>query len=170
MNFVKESIAFLNCIEENELHPSEITLWNTLFHLWNRAHWAKWFPAKNSELTFHDRSMTVPTVHNARNILKQKGFINFKTQGRNKKTWYSLTILFDEDDDDFGYGYDNEPIDGTLKESLRQSLKQPLKQSLRQPLNQVNTIFKHQTGNTIKLNKNIRAGARPEIPIYKLGE
>lgn len=170
MNFIKQSIAFHNCIEENELHPSEIALWYNLFHLWNRAHWAKWFPAKNLELTLHDRSMTVPTVHHARNILKQKGFIDFKTQGRNKKTWYSLTILFDEDDDDFGYGYDNEPIDGTLKESLRQSLRQPLKQSLRQPLNQVNTIFKHQTGNTIKLNKNIRAGARPEIPIYKLGE
>ena len=158
MNFIKQSIAFHNCIEENELHPSEIALWDNLFHLWNRAHWAKWFPAKNLELTLHDQSMTVPTVHHARNILKQKGFIDFKTQGRNKKTWYSLTILFDEDDDDFGYGYDNEPIDGTLKESLRQSL------------NQVNTVFKQQTGNTIKLNKNNRAGARVEIPIYKLGE
>lgn len=168
MNFVKESIAFNSMIEDNELHPNERALWNALFHIWNRSYWAKWFPVKNSELTFHDKSTSVPTVHNARNILKQKGFIDFKTMGKNKMTWYNMTILFDEEDDDYGYGYDNKPINGTLKESLRQSLKQPLRQSLRQPLKQGNTIYKHKTINNkqiIKLNQNNAPAREHKAPI-----
>jgi len=146
MNYIKENEAFYSLIEENELRPSEIALWGTLFHLWNRAHWAKWFPVKNSQLTYHDNSTTVKPVHNARNILKQKGFIDFKTQGRNKKTWYSLAILFEGEDAE--YGYDNEPIEGgTLGDSLRQVTKQPPKQETRQvtkqPPKQEGTIYKH---------------------------
>ena len=146
MNFVTESNAFHSSIKENELHTSEVALWYCLFHLWNQASWVKWFPVANDQLTFDGKSTTVPTVHHARNVLKQKGFIDFKTQGRNKKTWYNVTILFDGQDAD--YSIENEPDgDNPLKESLRQLLKLPLKQSLRLSLNQMITIYKQKTEN-----------------------
>ena len=166
LNYVKEDMAFHDLVFEIGLRPTEMALWDNLFHQWNRNCWAKWFPAKNSDLTAHDKTMTIPTMHNARNRLKQAGLIDFKQQGFNKMTWYKMTILFESGD--ATYGFENKPGDMKyLKAVLRQSLRQPLRQSLRQPL----TNNKQETGNNTVCMSNAPAREKNDvvIPIFKMG-
>lgn len=144
INFLRESKAFNDSIEDNDLAAGQIALWYALFHQDNKHNWAEWFPLKNSQLISHT-GLSISGIHKARNILKQKGYIDFQPQGRNKKTLYRLTPLVDGD-----YYEDSNKQSATIYK------------------------HKTETINTTELNLNknahARKGSRPVIPIYKLGE
>lgn len=160
INFLRESKAFNDSIEDNDLAAGQIALWYALFHQDNKRNWAEWFPLKNSQLISHT-GLSISGIHKARNILKQKGYIDFQPQGRNKKTLYRLTPLVDGD---------------CYEDSNKQSNNQGVKQGNTGSNKQSATIYKHKTEtiNTTELNLNknayARKGSRPVIPIYKLGE
>lgn len=156
INFLRESKAFNDSIEDNDLAVGQISLWYALFHQNNKHNWAEWFPLKNSQLVSHT-GLSVSGIHKARNVLKQKGYIDFQPQGRNKKTLYHLVPLVDGD---------------CYEDSNKQSINQGNKQGNRVSNKQGATIYKHkqETINTIKLKDNAHTHSRPEIPIYKLGE
>lgn len=166
MNYVKEDKAFRSLALQIGFRTTEIALWDNLFHQWNQNGFAEWFPAKNDDLTASGKTMTIPTMHRARNTLKQYGLINFKQQGINKQTWYKMSLLFEDGDAD--YELKNEPGDwNCLKAFLIQSLRHPLRHFLRQPLTNINN--KQETINDTNQSKlNARAREGKTIPIFKL--
>lgn len=156
INFLRESKAFNDSIEDNDLAAGQIALWYALFHQCNKHNWARTFPLKNSQLVSHT-GMSISGLHKARNILKQKGYIDFQTQGRNQKTLYHLVPLVEGD---------------CYEDSVRQSNKQGVKQSNRGSNKQSATIYKHKQVNdkhiSVELNRT-REDAH-EIPIFKMDE
>lgn len=157
LNFVRESKAFNDSIEDNDLAVGQIALWYALFHQNNKHNWAEWFPLKNSQLVSHT-GLSVSGIHKARNVLKQKGYIDFKPQGRNQKTLYRLSILVEGD---------------CYEDSNKQSNNHSNKQSNRGSNKQSATIYKHKQEtinitNQSKLNARAREGSH--IPIFNLGE
>lgn len=79
---------FNDRLETNPLSSGQIALWYALMYSNNKARWQEWFAVAGSVLTNRsglDRS----SIIRARNVLKQAGFINFRTRG-NLATEYSL--------------------------------------------------------------------------------
>lgn len=80
MQFIDESKKFDEMIEEKGLSHGQIALWYALFHKCNRLHWRSWFSVTNSELSSRS-GLSVRGINKARNALKQKGLVDFKTNG-----------------------------------------------------------------------------------------
>lgn len=89
MKFIDESKSFDELIEKKGLKSGDISLWYALFHKCNRLKWPAWFSVTNSELQTRAGFRSTRSIHDHRNKLKQKGFIDFKPDGANA-TFYHL--------------------------------------------------------------------------------
>lgn len=92
MNYIAEINAFYDWLEINPLSTSAIVLWHSLMHINNKCRWAKEFTVAASVLSVKS-GLTDRTIRNARNELKQKGRIDWKTRGGNKSAAYTLLSL-----------------------------------------------------------------------------
>lgn len=92
MNYLLESRAFFESIAINSLTSGQIALWGALLNINNKTGWKTWFTVPNSVLMLYSGLRSVNGVHNARNVLKQKGYIDFKPNGT-KATKYHLISL-----------------------------------------------------------------------------
>lgn len=79
---------FYDFVESNPLTAGQIALYFALLHTNNKARWQEWFTVASQILT-NRSGLDRTSVIRARNILKQKGLIDFKTNG-NKATKYTL--------------------------------------------------------------------------------
>ncbi|WP_099188497.1 DnaD domain protein [Tepidibacter mesophilus] len=93
MNYLKEINAFYDWLETNELSASAVNLWFALMHINNKAGWVETFTVAESTLSIKTR-LSGRTIRNARNELKQKERIDFKSRKGGKAPVYKI-ISFD---------------------------------------------------------------------------
>jgi len=79
---------FYDTLETNPLTSAQIALWFALLHTNNKARWAEWFSVASSVLTSRT-GLDRKGINRARNTLKQKGYIDFRTNG-NAATRYTI--------------------------------------------------------------------------------
>lgn len=93
MNYITEIKAFYDLILSKPLSTGQIALWHALMHINNKCAWAKWFTVPNQTLELLT-GLSRNSILNARNVLKQVGLIDFKTNGV-KATSYMLYFAQD---------------------------------------------------------------------------
>lgn len=92
MNYIKLINAFYDRLETNSLSTSAIALWHALVHVNNKAGWQREFSVAVSVLCVKT-GLSERTVSNARNDLKIKGYLDFKSRKGSKSAIYSLVDL-----------------------------------------------------------------------------
>lgn len=133
MNYIAEINAFYDWLEINPLSTSAIVLWHSLMHINNKCRWANEFTVAASVLSVKS-GLTDRTIRNARNELKQKGRIDWKTRGGNKAASYSLVSL-------------SETISDTLTDTITDNATDTTTDNL-------STLSKHKLNKTIENNNN----------------
>ena len=91
MNYLKESMAFYDFAELNQMSTGQIALWHALLDVNNKSKWQEWFTVANIALQLHS-GLSESGIKAARNKLKQLGLIDFKPRGT-KATAYHLKSL-----------------------------------------------------------------------------
>ncbi|MDD9147849.1 DnaD domain protein [Sporolactobacillus sp. CQH2019] len=92
MNYIKLINAFYDRLETSQLSTSAIALWHALASVNNKAGWLREFAVAVSVLCIKT-GLSERTISNARNELKTKGFIDFKSRKGNKSAVYQLFDL-----------------------------------------------------------------------------
>ena len=92
MNYIKLINAFYDRLETNSLSTSAIALWHALVHVNNKAGWQREFSVAVSVLCVKT-GLSERTISNARNDLKMKGYLDFKSRKGSKSAMYSLVDL-----------------------------------------------------------------------------
>lgn len=92
MNYIAEINAFYDWLETNSMSTSAIVLWHALMHINNKSRWTKEFGVASSVLCVKT-GLSERTIRNARNELKQKGRIEWKSRGGNKAAIYQMISL-----------------------------------------------------------------------------
>lgn len=95
MNYLKESMAFYDFVELNQMSTGQIALWHALLDVNNKSKWQEWFTVANIALQLHS-GLSESGIKAARNKLKQLGLIDFKPRGT-KATAYHLKSLTSQD-------------------------------------------------------------------------
>ena len=91
MNFLAEIRAFDDSLETNQLSAGQIALWFTLMNINNKCHWEEWFTVANSVLE-SKTGLSRKGVFEARNVLKQKGYIDVRTN-KTKASSYKMVSM-----------------------------------------------------------------------------
>ncbi|MDF2859624.1 MAG: hypothetical protein K0Q87_5475 [Neobacillus sp.] len=100
MNYIKLINAFYDRLETNPLSTSAIALWHALVHINNKAGWQREFTVAVSVLCVKT-GLSERTITNARNDLKVKGYLDFRSRKGSKSAIYSLNDLSVINDDKF---------------------------------------------------------------------
>ncbi len=145
MDYIKEINAFYDWLETNSLSSSAIVLWHALMAINNKCGWITEFAAATSVLEIKT-GLTRRTIERARNELKQKGRINWKSRKGNQSAVYTI-IPFVRNDD-------------------AQSVAQPVAQSVAQTIVRNNdaqsvaqTISSSNTNTNINTNTSISSSS-----------
>lgn len=77
MNYIKQLNTFYEMIMTNPLSSGQIALWSALMHINNKCSWIEWFSASSSRLQ-EITGLSESGISKARNVLKQRGFIDYK--------------------------------------------------------------------------------------------
>lgn len=92
MNWLSQIKAFYDGLAVNPLGPNAICLYNTLLYLNNKSAWKKSFTVAN--LTLQSLcTMSRKQVHNARNELIQKGYIEYEKGVGNQSGQYLIVTI-----------------------------------------------------------------------------
>lgn len=92
MNMINEVRAFDYSIELNQLSTGQIALWYALININNRCAWIEWFAVSSTMLQLKT-GLSRRGIYDARNVLKQRGYIDFKETGNGKAAKYKLLTL-----------------------------------------------------------------------------
>lgn len=95
MNYIKELNAFYDWLETNSLSTSAIALWHALMHINNKSGWAEEFGVATSVLCIKT-GLSDRTIRNARNELKQKGRIDWKSRKGNQSAMYKIISFYED--------------------------------------------------------------------------
>ncbi len=91
MNYIAEILGFHDFRLSNNLTTAQIVLWYELMYINNKCAWQEWFSAPNQTLELYT-GLSRQGIAKARNILKQKGLIDFRSCGT-KATLYKMTSM-----------------------------------------------------------------------------
>lgn len=91
MNYIQQILAFYDRQMINPLSSGQIALWHALMHVNNKCNWIEWFSVANQTLESLS-GLSRQGVLKARNVLKQEGLIEFKSNGT-KATNYRIKTL-----------------------------------------------------------------------------
>lgn len=89
MKYINEINAFYDWLELNELSTSAVALWCALMHINNKAAWVETFTVAESVLSIKT-GLSGRGVRNARNELKQRGRIDFRSRTGGKAPTYTI--------------------------------------------------------------------------------
>ncbi|EST12065.1 DnaD domain protein [Sporolactobacillus laevolacticus] len=92
MNYIRLINAFYDRLETSQLSTSAIALWHALANVNNKAGWLREFAVAVSVLCIKT-GLSERTITNARNDLKMKGFIDFRSRKGSKSAVYQLYDL-----------------------------------------------------------------------------
>jgi len=91
VNYFRQIKAFYDLQYTNKLSNGQAALWHTLMHINNTCAWKEWFTVPNQVLeSFTDYSRK--GIYNARNVLKQKGYIDFKSNGTLATSYHLMDL------------------------------------------------------------------------------
>jgi len=94
MNYFKQLKAFDDWLNRNQCSASAQLLWYKLMSINNTCGWVEWFSRTNSSLA-GSMNVSENTLKSARNELKQKGLIDFKTgTKKTAATKYKIIKLY----------------------------------------------------------------------------
>ena len=93
MDYIRQILAFDDYLMYNQgLSSGQIALWRALMSINNKARWSEWFTASNQTLETLS-GLSRQGINKNRNILKQLGLIDFRSNGR-KATSYHIRKLY----------------------------------------------------------------------------
>ena len=139
MNYITEIKGFYDLVEMKCLSTGQIALWHALMYVNNKCYWEEWFTVPNLTLELLT-GLTRQSISKNRNVLKQAGLIDFKSNGT-KATSYTLKSLQDS-------------LQSSLQDSLQDSLQGSLQSSLQDSCTLINiNKTKHKKENINKKEK-----------------
>lgn len=94
INYIRQVQAFNDRLLSNPLSSGQIALWHALMHINNKCTWIEWFTAANLSLEALC-GLSRQGIAKSRNVLKQEGLIDFKSNGT-KATSYTIKIIYRE--------------------------------------------------------------------------
>ena len=92
MDIFAQIKAFHDLVQSKRLSTGQIALWYALMYINNKCAWIDWFSAPNITLELNC-GLSRNGIADARNVLKQKGVIDFRSNGT-KPTSYKVKILY----------------------------------------------------------------------------
>ena len=92
MEYISQILKFNELLLTNNLAPGQIALWYALMHINNKCQWSKWFTAAIRTLELYT-GLSKNGVIKARNVLKQKGLIDFTSNGTAAASFH-IKILY----------------------------------------------------------------------------
>lgn len=95
MNYLKQVLAFYDLQIINPLSSGQVALWHALMAINNKCSWIERFTVANQTLEAY-AGLSQSAIYKNRNVLKQKGYIDFKTNGANRATEYQVLVLYDD--------------------------------------------------------------------------
>lgn len=116
MEYLSQILRFNDSLPTNNLSPGQIALWYALMHINNKCSWTEWFKAANRTLELYT-GLSKNGVIKARNVLKQKGLIDFKSNGTSAAS-FKLKILYGGTDSSTDSGIDSGTDSGTKSSPL----------------------------------------------------
>ena len=116
MNYIAEIKAFYDIAQVKQLSTGQIALWHALMYINNKCAWVEWFSVPNIMLEINT-GLTRDGIAKARNILKQKELIDFKSNGT-RATSYKLNSIAD-----FIQVSMQDCIQGNIQDSIQNSLQ-----------------------------------------------
>ena len=136
MNYITEILGFNDSLLTKPLAAGQIALWYALMYINNKCSWAEWFTAPNrtlESLTGLERS----SIYRARNELKLRGFIDFRSNGTKACSYKMLTCCTEQQ---------------PTQQGTQQPTQQPTQQGTQQPtqpLNKQNKTKQKQCANAL---------------------
>lgn len=89
MNYIREINSFMDWLEINPLEANTQALWFHIMAIANKSGWPEWFTIANLTL-MAKVGISENTLNKHRNILIQKGRIEYKNQGKQKAGKYRI--------------------------------------------------------------------------------
>ncbi|MGB9866737.1 MAG: DnaD domain-containing protein [Bacillota bacterium] len=126
MNYIRELNAFVDWLETNPLDPTTQALWFHLMAIANKCGWPEWFAVANLTLQAKLGGIDKATLAKHRNILSQKGLIEYKSRGTREPGLYKLHSVIEKLNQYVNQqpGLD-EKIPRTVNRSVNQSVTNP---------------------------------------------
>lgn len=94
MDYFAEVRGLHDYMQSNKLSTGQIVLWYELMHLNNKSGWKDWFTATNLTLELYT-GLSRSGIEKNRNVLKQKGLIDFKSNGTKATSYHMETLQID---------------------------------------------------------------------------
>lgn len=95
MNYLVQIKAFYDRLEVEPLKSSEIALWYSLMSINNKTAWSETFTVASSVLC-QKSGIKEANFYKARNLLQQKGYIDWKSRTGNQAAIYHLPKLYEQ--------------------------------------------------------------------------
>lgn len=121
MNYIKQIQAFNDRLLSNPLSNGQIALWYALMYINNKCAWAEWFTAPNLSLEALS-GLSRQGINKARNVLKQQGLIDFKSNGTKATSYRLITIYYLDTSDSVQDSIQSGVQDG-IQDSLQGSVQ-----------------------------------------------
>lgn len=121
INYIRQVQAFNDRLLSNPLSSGQIALWHALMHINNKCAWVEWFTAANLSLEALC-GLSRQGINKARNVLKQEGLIEFKSNGT-KATSYKIIVLNNSTTSDSVQDSVQNSIQGGLQASVQTSVQ-----------------------------------------------
>lgn len=93
MKYINEIKAFYGFAQDKQLSTGQIALWHALMYINNKVAWAEWFTVANISLEINT-GLSRQGIIKARNVLKQYGLIDFRSNGT-RATSYTIRSIAD---------------------------------------------------------------------------
>ncbi|MDT2738290.1 DnaD domain protein [Enterococcus pseudoavium] len=153
INMIRQIRGFYDRQLSNPLSSGQIALWHALLHINNTCSWIEWFTAANLTLEALC-GLSRQGISKARNVLKQEGLIDFKSNGT-KATSYKLNILYQES-----------TTSNSVQTGLQSSVQDSIQTGLQSSVQDSSTLNKQ---NKTKLNetKNMLAARAKIQQVYQ---
>lgn len=119
MNYITEILGFNDSLLTKPLAAGQIALWYALMYINNKCSWAEWFTAPNrtlESLTGLERS----SIYRARNELKLRGFIDFRSNGTKACSYKMLTCCTEQQPTQQGTQQPTQPLNKQNKTKQKQ--------------------------------------------------
>lgn len=135
MNYILQLRAFDDFkLYDTKLSAGQNALWYALMSINNKSNWKTWFTVANSMLE-NLSGLSRSGIAKDRNILRQLGLIDFKSNGR-KATSYKVCVLYTSDSV-------QESAQHSTQESVQRSTQDSTQRSVQHSTQESSTLVKH---------------------------
>lgn len=151
----------MDLVHVKPLSTGQIALWYALMYINNKCAWAEWFTVPNNTLELYT-SLSRQGIIKCRNVLKQCGVIDFKSNGTKAASYRLLTML----DSVQTSVQDGILTKTTISNSVQNSIQSSVQNSIHDSVQNSGTLNKLNVNKT-KLNKDTSAPVSEIIELYK---